>query len=669
MIDATTVDDARRRSLLVSFAILQVNFDERGMRYIDNFVPFVAQCVKEMSNDELTSAEIQEKLQERFGLVIPQHALDTILKRGARKGLYSFRNHKLVRNDEALSKVNLEPTRQRALRAYRELLRKFVEFAKNSFGRELTEASVDEAFLNFIADRSIPIVRATLLGQNFQPEQSLSEQMEYLFAAFVADLASSDVEGFDCLDMIVRGCMLATALYLPDLNDRRRKVTDLAVYLDTPVIVSLIGLHDTVQQDAALELLTLLNAINVPVRCFTHTLYEVENLIVASAKQLSSLSSDGRRQNAIISWALNVGIGRSELEIKARQIEADLGKLNIQVRDVPDFAVHYSLDEAKLERTLQERVNYHREETRLYDVKSLIGIWRLRGGKSKRDLETARAIFVTSNSSVARASSEFFDERPNGFDVPICALDSHLATVAWLKNPTAAPNLPRKQIIADCFAALEPGEELWRQYIAVIDNLRERQDVSEEDYVTLRYTMEASRALVTETLGIDETLSELSVPAILRKVRRAQNLELISELESAKSYIAKVEADRVVAEVAAIAEANNREVENASSEAKLTRRIGDISHRLARRISLCCYVVMTVVLILATLGSLPFFNWINGVGGWIPRVMLLVWLLAGALSLLHSIGGISIVNLKEKLERAIEIRVERWLAKRLRGPS
>jgi hypothetical protein len=59
-----------------------------------------------------------------------------------------------------------------------------------------------------------------------------------------------------------------------------------------------------------------------------------------------------------------------------------------------------------------------------------------------------------------RAARRFFAAGYDGFTWPLAVLDHDLATLAWLKRPLQAPDLPRKQIIADCYAALRPEGRL-----------------------------------------------------------------------------------------------------------------------------------------------------------------------------------------------------------------
>jgi hypothetical protein len=640
--------------------MLQVRWDHQNSSYIDNFVPFVAHCVKASGAAAIATQDVQRQLRERFGFVIPQHVLKTVIRRGARQGLFRLRHHAVVPDEQALASNNLQPAYQRAQRAYSELLAKFLDFVKEKYRRDLTEAEVDDGFLAYVTDRAIPIVRSTLLGEGYQPHLANVGELELLIADFIVHLSEADVAGFDDLDMIVRGSMLATALYLPDPNDRGRRVSDLAVYIDTPVIVDLLGLTDGAREQAACELVKLLKDVGSRVACFSHTLQETENLLLASAQMLTARSTDGRHSNQILSYAVSRGQGRTHLEMKAATVENDLQRLGISVRDAPDYRVRTTCDETRMEAVLQAVVGYARPETRLYDVKSLTAIWRLRGGRSQRNLESARAIFVTSNDNLVRASNQFFEEAPNGLQVPVCALDSQLGTVVWLKQPMAAPDLPKRLIIADCVAALEPGNRLWQRFLEVVDQTREAGGVSEEDYATLRYTVSARRALVEETLGDEGSLTIGSVDDILRRAKEAMTQEAQERLRAEntarldaenKAEVESRRADAAVGNLTAERDRHQLELQttSATQRAELARRIGNKAHRRALRTARVVYLLMALAVIGGIAAGLGL------IAGGVATALLIV---AGLLAATHTIVGKSLADLRQRLESVLQRKLE-----------
>lgn len=364
--------------------------------------------------------------------------------------------------------------------------------------------------------------------------------------------------------------------------------------------------------------------------------------------------------NEIQSYASERGWGRSRLELKAHSVEEDLREVGVLVRDAPDYDIHTTLDETELEEVLQSVVGYARPETRTYDLKSLAAVWRIRDGRSQRHLENARAIFLTNNRRLVRASTKFFDESPNGFEVPISTLDSHLATVAWLKRPMAAPNLPRSQIVADCIAILEPGTQLWDRFLDVIDDLNQDGGISEEDYAILRYTVSARRALMETTLGDESAVTVGSVPEVLRRAKEAMTREAQDRLraetrgrEEAERR-ASLEAGRASdAEQRLAREKKEREEEVKATTSKhrsdLLKRVGNKAHRRAVKVARISYVFIFVVVVGSLLASLGV------IAGAAAFILILALALLNAR---HLIFGGSLSQFVSRFERFLEQKIE-----------
>jgi hypothetical protein len=645
--------------------MLEVNWDEKETSYIHNFVPFVAECVRTAAQPEISVPDCADCLRVRFGLNLPQYALNGIVRRGSRDGLFETRNGILYRNDQAVARFDLQPKREGFLREHEALLDKLREFAKSIPDLILTRQEAETALLNYLADRSLPILRSMLLGRHYQAPLLDTEGTDYLIASFISYLFERDPQGFDYLETIVKGTMLAAAIYLPDIGNRASRIRDLTVYFDTRLLLNALGLHGQTSQDAILELFILLQQLGARLSYFTHTLTELQNVVDNSVHQLRS-SRRGRITppgKGIYEYAVSAGLGPSELERRAEEAEGRLKYLGLTRRDTPKYTVDLGVDERRLEDLMQELVRYQREETRVYDVKSLTAIYRIRRGREMQHLEDAKAIFVTTNRPLVRASNEFFKETNDGRIVPIATQDWELGTVAWLKRPVSAPDLPRKQLLADCFAALEPGEQLWKKYVETIDRMEDDNSLDEESHAVLRYSVEARRALMDRTLGSADAFTMGSVKEILERAHENQQRELLSRLNEAESATAaeralRLEAQKEVADGQAALSAQEAAFnERRTSEAAARHvRISVLAARWSRWIGWILLGTLTVVVVagLALTLPRPFPDLAGAVGRWF--VYAIVLLLTG-LTVLHMVKGWSATD----ISRSLEQRVNKWL--------
>ncbi len=126
----------------------------------------------------------------------------------------------------------------------------------------------------------------------------------------------------------------------------------------------------------------------------------------------------------------------------------------------------------------------------------------------------------------------------------------------WLKEPLAAPDLPRKHIIADCYAALRPDAALWGRYLDEIDRLQHQGEVEEEDVQLLRFSLDAQRALMGRTRGDPDEVSNEAIADVLEVARAQARAPVEEKLAKVKGELADERALREEAERKATAEAD-----------------------------------------------------------------------------------------------------------------
>ena len=88
-----------------------------------------------------------------------------------------------------------------------------------------------------------------------------------------------------------------------------------------------------------------------------------------------------------------------------------------------------------------------------------------------------------------------------------------------MKNPTIVAEFSKNRLIASSYAALNPSPDLWRKYYEEIERLKQRGDITVEDYQLLRFSTVARNALVDSTLGSPDAFTEGTVPDILEAAK------------------------------------------------------------------------------------------------------------------------------------------------------
>lgn len=341
----------------------------------------------------------------------------------------------------------------------------------------------------------------------------------------------------------------------------------------------------------------------------------------------------------------SAGLRPTDVMRKSNNLEKDLRSLGIRVVNKPEHDRQHQIDEEALREALEKNVPYSRPQQVLRDIDSISAIVRLRKGESFARVEECRAVFVTTNSTLARFASRYFSEGAGARAVTPCLTDYALTNILWLKRPTAAPDLPRKRIIADCYAATRPTEELWRRYLQEIERLEREGEVSADEYYMLRHSTLAESALVDATMGQEEGFTEGTAAEVLDRVR--------SNIEAKKQ--AEVNSERSAREAA------EREIQ-AGQERTVSRQkaIWRNAQTGARWITRGLTLLALGLLVLATAYSFPWD---------LPAPSALWWryLITVALGLLLVLSVASLVRGTTLLSasRRMEASLSRWIERRL----
>lgn len=656
--------------VIPSLAILKVNFDE-GQDYIDNFVPFIAECLRSAPQPEVSLAELQASVTDSFGLSIPQGALNTILTRAARTGYVERSQGILRRNDSALAHLDLPKKRDDVLRQYEALIDKVISFCRERFRVEWTPEQADSALLSYLEEGSSAVLSAAL-GEGVvpSPDEDVADS-NFLINAFVAHVHERDPEGFAFLETIVKGRMLSEVLLYPDIGTIGRRFDKVEVYFDTAFILQALGHEGESRQAPRIELLELLYEENARLAVFDHTVDEIRRVLQAAVYAL-------RNPQGVEQW---FGVFRhfyaggytpSDVELIIAKLEGSIAALRIKSTLPPPYTEELTVDELNLGSVLQDWVQYQRGDARQHDVASVAAIHRLRRGEIHGNVESCRAIFATTNSVMARAVRRFFRDEYKEYRegaVSHCIVDHYLTTLVWLKKPMRAPDLPRKRIIANCYAAMNPPDHLWKRYLREIERLQKRGDISAEDYYLLRYSSEASNALMDTTLGGSQPFTEGTVAEVLESARAAARADVEAALEDEK--VARMEGEKQAGirlqEAEARVEEAHQQADAARASAEAHRqaqldRIRATAARsgawVARAVKICgLLLISAIVFLVLFLPALP--------GGlWLPFVVAaLVFFGVGTVA--NMAFGETLISFSRRIEIATSERVERTLRRLL----
>lgn len=536
---------------LTSLAILKVTID-RGRDYLDYLRPFILQVLVDHRPDPVKVEVVSEHIREQFGLEIPERTIEIVLKRISKR--HRFKKQRVIyRITGDLPDPQITSKQNKARRHIEAIVRGLQEF---SLDTPKPLSNYDDAISSicaFLARFDITCMRAYLRGTAIPQSEVDDEADIVLVGNYVQHLQQKDPEQFDKFQILVQGHMLANALLCPDLRNAPKTYKEVTFYLDTPLLIQRLGVESESRQSASHELIDLINKLGGRVATFAHSRQELQNVLQGAAAHLHS--SDAR--GAIVREARKRGTTRSDLILIAESIDDKLKEYGIEVDDTPGYIEDFQIDEAVFEDVLQDEVSYYNPRAKNYDINSVRSIYALRKDKIAPSVEKAGAVLVTSNTAFAKAAWEYGKQHEAFQEVSSVITDFSLANMAWLKVPLGAPSIPRTQLIALSYGALEPSNVLLSKYMKEIDKLEEKGTITARDHQLLRSSPNVYNELMHLTLGNDASLTEETVVETLERVSSE-----IKKEESEKLAVEREEHNRTRTELDTQLDRNQKLISN-----------------------------------------------------------------------------------------------------------
>ena len=284
------------RQAIVSLAMLKVNWDLLGKTYLDNFVPFVAECLRLSSDEVVSLPKLKTQIKDLFGLDIPQNSVHLILKRACKQGYISLEpEEKVYRpNREKLEGLNFDENQQKVLRMHDSLIDALIKFCSEKYRVHWSKEQAETALLCCLREDEVLVLNAATTGTLIPEISSTVKSSKYLVAQFISHLQQEDSPLLGDLETIVKGNMLANALFLPDPNQAQKKFRNNEIYLDTTFLIYALGWAGEPRKEPCVELVRLLYETGAELRCFRHTVDEIKGILGGNSSAHESVRLEDR---------------------------------------------------------------------------------------------------------------------------------------------------------------------------------------------------------------------------------------------------------------------------------------------------------------------------------------------------------------------------------------
>lgn len=499
--------------LLSSLAILSVDATHQRS-YLDHFVPFAIQALS-MLGGTGNLTKISGSVDAEFGFIIEPIVIKEILKRADAHHFVTKVHENYTVTDKGIAvSTKFDEKRNKALAEQYAYIMELIQFVKKrhsiSWTHEQGEAALEHFIINMSVGSIIELLTKKLERENLKLDQD-DPQGTYLVSDFVFTSYVADPGSIVTLENLVKGSMLAFAIFLPIPIDQSRKFRNTTLWIDTPIALQWLGLEGEENALYIQNAIALAEKQGVQIGIFSHTVSEMRSIVLSAATDKYNPTS--LRARPVAKYCAEKSYSVIEIAEIASNLENELVKLNVFVSHTPRIEVHTAVDEAALEKAIADRIPYHHTGSLIKDVNSLSAVSRLRNGHVSRQMEDCKALFVTDNYNLVRVANAFFEASKESFGVAITLED--LSWMLWIKDPISEVNLPRHRIIADVISILDPSDELWESYLDELDRLALKEPITVEALAVFRSSEIMGNMLMESTVGDVRNVSRRSVEKLL----------------------------------------------------------------------------------------------------------------------------------------------------------
>lgn len=296
-------------------------------------------------------------------------------------------------------------------------------------GDLITSSLTDEQIVSLLRRGAIASMFPRLHENNNPAHRS---EDEYVFSRFVAWANSNDPKVVDSIARLRKAAIYSDLIL--HLREPRRPSTNIQnvfAYLDSPLVMDLVGLGGKLRQAFAARLIRTLKEMKIVSLVSPVMVDEIKGNIKALLKR------DPRDRFGPTADALRKGDFRVDyVEACHDRIEMLIEDAGIQIDRGFSRYLKAQYDEAgkNLEEELLAKLQSH---YRMFgaaerDAESLFGCFGRRDGLKPRDMYSSRCFFVTSNDMLAAVGNKFFREHLGHGDstFPIIVTRSTIAAMA-----------------------------------------------------------------------------------------------------------------------------------------------------------------------------------------------------------------------------------------------
>ncbi|WP_201584302.1 hypothetical protein [Psychrobacter immobilis] len=577
-------------SPLIQLALLESLKTDKFNDEIDLFLPFIAVTLSSLGELEFTPSMLQKELEKLFGFKPPISAIKVFITRAKKRKLVVRENNAFIPNTIKINewKNGYEDKKDEAITSLEIIRKDFADFALAKFNKNLSPNDCDTLIIDFIEKNISSVTESRVYEKNELNEDI--KNTNHVTASFISHIYKNKNASLDHFARFVKGMLLANYLCFADKISTKKDYKSITVYIDTPIIIGLLGFNGKQEQQTQEEFISLLKTMSIDIRVFDKTINEIEGLLYAWHNNLKHNNYE-RFNTKTLETLRQMGCDAARLDTEIKLLSSTIKNLDFTIENGYKIIKQYQCDENALEEAISH--NFKKGKNLKHDTVSISRIHNMRKGGLIKNLNQSFSLFVTSNTGLVSVANDFFTGEISKNCIPLVVSEQWMTTMFWLKKPDLFGDLPMEQIVSSAYGLLYKDDGFWTTFIKKLKDLEERGVITEDDLTQVRWDSDLLGMVHDISVDVGDNFSDENVFDIVQSIKNKHVAEKDKEIEEIKEVNYK--------EVAALKNESNSEISGLRETIrKQNERIEKVKlrdHKISKIISILSATLLALVFV------------------------------------------------------------------------
>lgn len=539
------------KNALMSTAILSYIWHERKIDNLDLLRPFVLNIIANdySIGDKVDCDFIIISMEKKYGFYkMPLAILQKILNRlssDKEKVLKRQENNYLLIKNITKEKEDFNKKQESANNEINYVISDLKKWlvSKNVIDEKFTDEDVKNAIIRFLEKNGYTIVKNI---DNVYKWNNNDTIINYNICKYILEQYEKKSDFYKYFYKIVQGFMISNVMYLQFNTNIKQSFKGVEFYLDSPLLLRVLGFKTKQENRVANELINLLISQGAIIKCFEHNYKEVEGIIegykINKFNRVFKIKKDivENSYEQTLEFFDDEKYEENDIEIVLTGLRTNFSEKNIKIVDCPniDKNKEHNLDFKGLTKYIKENYSRETKEKTIYaDISSINAINILRQGKKFQTIEESKAVFVTLNYTFINIIDRYFNITK--YDVAsLCINDVHLTSLLWMKNNVKNSDLSELKLISSIIAGFDMPNNMINRIKSTLLKIEKYSPGDVDVIMNKVLTIQTSHAIMEITGG---DINKIDEKNILDAIEEEKSKELTEKTKLVNKYESLIE--------------------------------------------------------------------------------------------------------------------------------